>query len=341
MESKFRNLGYFLSLFPSFLVIIGNLSGNVFTLLNIIFAFGFLVGVDWFFTENREKINKGSAIIPNSVLVIHVIVHTTAIGTLIYGVFNGIIVDYFIFTAVLSTGINSGMSGIIVAHELIHRSEKYWRVLGLWNLWTVNYLHWYIEHIRVHHKYVGILERDAATAKYGESIYHFVMRTIPQQYISAFRNEIDYLKKRNRNKLLANFVIQGTLVSLITWIILLITLGPVILGIFIGQALVAVTLLEMVNYAEHYGLVRDDKESVGYEHSWQTDNRFSRFMLLELVRHSDHHYSAGKPYHTLESHEESPILPTGYWGMFPFALIPPLWFKLIHPRLKSFQNSNK
>lgn len=334
----FRDFGYLLSLIPAVLVIFGNLTGGIFTLLNVLFAFVVLVLGDWFFTENREKPKPRSALVPNLVLVLHVVLHTIAIGTLLYGILANIIVDGFLVIAIVATGLNSGLSGIIVAHELMHRSERHWRLLGLWNLWTVNYLHWYVEHIRVHHRYVGIPDRDAATARYGESVYYFILRTIPQQFASAVNNEWNYLKKRNKHPIFSNFVLKGTVIMLLSWLVLLVVLGPVILTAFLGQALVAIILLEMVNYAEHYGLVRDEHEKIAYEHSWQTDNRLSRFMLLELVRHSDHHYAVGKPYHTLESHEQSPVLPTGYWGMFPIAIIPPLWFRIIHPRLEAFKN---
>lgn len=333
-----RNIGYFTSIFPIFLVIIGNLLGGWWTFLNTFFSFGFLVVADWFFSENRARPTISSSFIPNSVLFTHVFFHTLAIGSLLYGVYTGIISGPFIVSASLSTGISSGMSGIIVAHELIHRPTKFWNYLGVWNLFTVNYLHWYIEHIRVHHKYVGISALDPATSKYKESCYHFVARTIPQQFISAFREENRYLAKRNKNIFLHNFVIKGVIVSLAFWTLLFL-LSPYIAVAFIAQSLVAISLLELVNYIEHYGLSRTEDEKVQYEHSWQSDNRFSRFMLLELVRHPDHHYAASKPYQTLESKEQTPVLPTGYWGMFPIALIPPLWYRMIHPRLQPFLKS--
>lgn len=330
-----RNFGYFSSLIPIFLVIAGNLLGGYWTLLNTIFSFVFLVLADWFFSENRAKSEITSSFIPNSVLFIHVILHSLAVISLLYGVYTGIIQGPFIISASLSTGISSGMSGIIVAHELIHRPTKFWNMLGLWNLFTVNYSHWYIEHIRVHHKYVGIAELDPATAKYKENCYHFILRTIPQQFISAYKEERRFLLKRNKNPITHNFVLKGVIATLIAWTIMFF-ISPFVLIAFIFQSIVAIFLLELVNYVEHYGLSRTIDERVQYEHSWQSDNRFSRFMLLELVRHPDHHYSAGKEYQTLESKDQTPVLPTGYWGMFPVALIPPLWFKTIHPRLKPF-----
>jgi alkane 1-monooxygenase len=330
-----RDLRYFFSIIPIIFVIIGNYLGSWFTLLNSIFSLIFLVIVDWFFIENRKKPETNSAFIPNSVLLVHVLLNSLAIFTLIYGIYSEIIIGPFIIIAILSTGISSGMSGIIVAHELIHRPQKYFQYLGLWNLWTVNYIHWYIEHIRVHHRFVGIPDLDPATSKYKENCYHFIIRTIPQQFISAYNEEVRFLRKRNKNSLINNFVIKGVIITLITWIILY-SIAPVIFLAFIGQSLVAIILLELVNYIEHYGLTRSEDSKVEYEHSWQSDNRFSRFMLLELVRHPDHHYAASKPYQTLESKEKTPVLPSGYWGMFPIALIPPIWFRMIHPRLKPF-----
>jgi alkane 1-monooxygenase len=96
---------------------------------------------------------------------------------------------------------------------------------------------------------------------------------------------------------------------------------------------VANFLLEYVNYIEHYGLTRRENERVNEMHSWQSDSIVSRFLLVDLSRHADHHYYAAKPFHTLDSHVKSPELPSGYAGLFFVAAIPPLWFKLIDNRI--------
>ena len=106
---------------------------------------------------------------------------------------------------------------------------------------------------------------------------------------------------------------------------------------YLVQATVAMLLLEVVNYIEHYGLVRARGEKVAAHHAWQSDRISSRFTLFELSRHSDHHLKAYKPFHTLDSHESPFFLPSGYFGMYYVALIPPLWFRIMNPIIEKHQ----
>jgi alkane 1-monooxygenase len=117
-------------------------------------------------------------------------------------------------------------------------------------------------------------------------------------------------------------------------LVLFIVLGKLCFWAYLVHSVVAVILLEYVNYIEHYGLEREKGEKVNIHHSWQSDRVSSRFMLFELSRHSDHHLKASKPYYTLESHREAYVLPSGYFGMFYIALIPPLWFRMVNPIIR-------
>ena len=117
------------------------------------------------------------------------------------------------------------------------------------------------------------------------------------------------------------------------------SIGPIAVIAFAGQSLVANFLLEYTNYIEHYGLSRNENERVTEIHSWQSDKAISRFILIDLSRHSDHHYYASKPYHQLISYEGSPVLPGGYASAIYLALIPPLWFKVMNPRIMAFREN--
>ena len=105
------------------------------------------------------------------------------------------------------------------------------------------------------------------------------------------------------------------------------------------QAFFANLLLEYTNYIEHYGLSRNDNERVNEMHSWQSDKVISRFFLIDLSRHSDHHFHAAKPFNKLVSYPESPVLPGGYSSMLLPALIPPLWFSLVNNRCVACESS--
>ncbi len=321
---------YLLSLSPVPLVIIGNLSGGIFTTMNAFYGLVILIFSEGFLAENKKD-NHASPFISNLILLLHPLTLTACVISFIYGMRIGIISEGWIITAAISTGLNSGMAGITSAHELIHRKEKFLRIIGIWNLVLVNYGHFYIEHIKCHHKLVGT-KKDPATARYGESVYHFFLRTVPAQFISSFRIESNRLQNENKSSFsILNFVLMISILEITSCILLCYFLGPIVLLAFLLHSLVAIFLLEYTNYIEHYGLERNENERVNATHSWQSDFLLSRFSLLELSRHADHHYYASKPFHTLKSYTESPVLPSGYFGSFYTALFPPLWFKKINP----------
>jgi alkane 1-monooxygenase len=239
---------------------------------------------------------------------------------------------------VLSVALSTGGIGITVAHELIHRKTKMERWIGRLILMTVLYMHFAIEHVRGHHKNVGTKE-DAATAAQGTNVYAFILYTIPAQWLSAWRLELQRLKKLGiptwswRNEMLSFLMIQSL------WLIALVSIfGWGFLGVYCVIAFLSFGLLEVVNYIEHYGLERNALpsgrlETVQEHHSWNSDHRVSRMLLFELSRHSDHHMAADRQYQTLRSKEHSPQLPSGYPGMVLLALCPPVWFWMMNPRI--------
>ena len=98
-------------------------------------------------------------------------------------------------------------------------------------------------------------------------------------------------------------------------------------------------LLETVNYLEHYGLQRQQKSSGRYErvrpeHSWNSNHPVGRALLFDLTRHSDHHANPNRKYPVLRHFDASPQLPTGYPGMILLALVPPVWFSVMHPHIE-------
>ncbi|MFW5759846.1 MAG: alkane 1-monooxygenase [Cyclobacteriaceae bacterium] len=326
---QLSNSKYLLSLVPSVITLAGNLAGSYFTLANFFFTFVVLVIADMLAPSDKSQPHDLEDSLPDFILILAVIFHASAIASLFYGIHSGIIEGTFVWFAAVSTGLNSGLLGINSAHELIHRRKKIMQNLGIWNLFLVCYAHFYTEHRLVHHVKVGTAE-DPATARYRESLYRFWLRTIPGQFISALRTDASRQKRKNHAAYgLHNFTLRATLLQVIFIVVVVFMFSPVIAAAYVVQSLVAILLLEYVNYIEHYGLVRSDGTIVGKEHSWQSDAITSRFTLFELTRHSDHHMLAYKPYHTLESHQESPELPFGYFGMFYIALMPPVFFKMM------------
>lgn len=246
------------------------------------------------------------------------------------------------FTGVaLSTGIVTGGIGITIAHELMHRQGSFERALAEILMTLVSYSHFCVEHVYGHHRNVATPE-DPATSRFGESVYQFLPRTLLGTLKSAWvlerercqRSDIHVLSLRNRR--LRYFLTLGTIYGLLA-----VLTTPLVLAYFAIQSAVAVLLLEVINYVEHYGLQRKKLESGRYErvlpkHSWNSTHRLTSFYLFNLPRHADHHYLASRPYYNLRHMEGSPQLPAGYATMLLLALFPPVWKKVMDPRVKAW-----
>jgi alkane 1-monooxygenase len=244
----------------------------------------------------------------------------------------------------LSTGVTTGGMGITFAHELIHRSGRTERWLGHVLLAMVGYMHFAIEHVHGHHRHVGT-PRDPATARLGEPSYAFIARSVTGGVRSAWTIETARLGRQKRqswspyNRMLWYAAVQAALVGLVYGIA-----GRAGVLLFAGQAAVAVSLLEIINYIEHYGLFRREIAPGRYErveacHSWNSSHRVSNWVLINLARHADHHLTASKRYPVLRTLDEAPQLPAGYSAMILLALVPPLWRRVMDPRVVAWRQA--
>ena len=217
-------------------------------------------------------------------------------------------------------GSSSAHSGIVVAHELIHRPGKGWQSLGRLLLVSVLYEHFFTEHIRGHHARVGTPE-DPATARFGETFQQFYFRTVPAQFRSAWRLEMSRLEQPAwyQPRMWKNRVLQGVVAGLAGTVALGWVFGLGAVVTHLTQAWWATRSLEVVNYFEHWGIQRHGKRVLPV-HSWDTHSRFTYFALTGLSRHADHHAFAARPYELLRVWQQSPKLPSGYLGMFPLVL---------------------
>jgi len=216
----------------------------------------------------------------------------------------------------LLVGVNSGYSGFVVAHELIHRSSWTMQQLGRLMLVSNLYEHFYTEHVRGHHSRVGTAE-DPATAHFGEGSTEFFFRTVPAQFRSAWRIEMKRLGDADMlwsdPRMLQSRVVQGLALEWGIALAIFATFGIGAFAIFVLQAVLAIRLLEAVNYFEHWGLERTTRR-VRTIDSWDTDSWFTLYTLVGLSRHADHHAYASRPFQQLRYFEESPKLPYGYFG---------------------------
>jgi alkane 1-monooxygenase len=242
---------------------------------------------------------------------------------------------------VLSLGVSSGALGINVSHELVHRiNNRLEPFLGRAMLATVGYMHWASEHVKGHHRNVAT-PLDPATARQGQSFYSFWLQTVKGAWKGAWEIETGFLKRKGKkvwsfsNPLLRYFAAETALVIALAWAF---GFGAVIF--FVAQAFIAISLLEVVNYLEHYGMERRRLEDGGYEkvnpqHSWNSSHFMTNYFLFNLQRHSDHHASPQRRYQLLRHFDQSPQLPNGYAGMVLLALVPPLWRGVMDPRVES------
>jgi alkane 1-monooxygenase len=246
---------------------------------------------------------------------------------------------------VLSMGMACGILGINAAHELGHRSTRYEQTMSKMLLLTSLYMHFFIEHNRGHHRHVST-DEDPASARKGEWVYAFYFRTIIGSWLSAWKLEKERLGKKGysfwsmHNEMLRFQLIQIALLVVIAVIFDVRTMALFILAAFIG-----ILLLETVNYIEHYGLrrqlVNGKYERTMPSHSWNSNHPLGRLMLLELSRHSDHHYQASRKYQILRHFDDSPQMPTGYPGMIILSLFPPLWFYVMDRQIFRYKESQQ
>ncbi|MFN8792606.1 MAG: alkane 1-monooxygenase [Bdellovibrionales bacterium] len=242
---------------------------------------------------------------------------------------------------VLTTGSLLGAFGITYAHELVHRAEAWERALGVWNLMLVNFAHWGIEHVFGHHRTVGTPE-DGATARKDQTLYHFWVQNYFQGLVHAWHFETTRLKNA-KTPLYYHRIALYWVVSALATLAIGFSFGALALLYWWSVAAVATVLLLTVDYIEHYGLTRVKKENGLYEpvkpqHSWDSASWPTNAVLANLGLHSHHHMKARVPFHQLEPQTGAQTMPFGYSVMVVAALIPPLYFRIMNPRLAALQN---
>ncbi len=238
---------------------------------------------------------------------------------------------------VFSVGAYNGV-GIATAHELGHKKEAFDRWLAKLTLAPTMYGHFYVEHNRGHHKRVATPE-DPASSRMGESFWAFLPRTVLGSLRSAWALEKERLNRQGKSVWhYSNDNLQAWAMSVVFYGALTAWLGWSALGFLLLQGVYGASLLEVVNYVEHYGLLRQKDANGRYvrcepEHSWNSNHIVGNIILYHLQRHSDHHAHPTRRYQALRHFDEAPQLPSGYAGMITVAYCPPLWFALMDRRV--------
>ncbi|WP_321808047.1 alkane 1-monooxygenase [Burkholderia sp. BCC1993] len=250
--------------------------------------------------------------------------------------------DYVGFA--LSLGAATGIS-INTAHELGHKTSRFERWLAKVTLAPVAYGHFFVEHNRGHHVRVATAE-DPASARYGESFWAFLPRTVTGSIRSAWRLEKARLERLGHSPWTwRNEVLHAWAMTVVVWAIAIAMAGKIVIPFLVIQAVYGASLLEVVNYVEHYGLGRRKLPSGRYErctpqHSWNSNHVVTNLFLYQLQRHADHHANPTRSYQALRHFDDSPQLPAGYATMILFAYVPPLWYRVMNPRVVAHYGGN-
>jgi len=241
---------------------------------------------------------------------------------------------------VVASSLYTTTFGINVAHELIHSRRLWDRRLGglmLAVLWTASFK---VEHIRGHHRDVAT-DADPASAPLGRSVYAHLPGAVWGNLAKGWRLEAQRLRRR-RLPMWQHELLGWLAVSVGFTLAVGLLAGPAGAAFVLAQGLLSRINLEVINYVEHYGLRRAQRgngwERVAPAHSWTSERKASRVVLLNLPRHADHHAHAARPWVTLRRRDDAPQLPAGYLAMFLVALVPPLWFRLMDPRVRALRS---
>lgn len=244
---------------------------------------------------------------------------------------------FSVLALAITAGIYSGL-GLVTAHELGHKKSRLERNLAKIVQAVPAYGHFCLEHNRGHHRDVATPE-DPASSRMGESIYKFVRREIPGAFRRAWKIEQDRLERLGKNCWSwENEILQSYALSAVVQVGLIASFGWIMIPFLAIHNFWAWWQLTSANYIEHYGLLRKKESNNRYErcqphHSWNANHIFSNLLLFHLERHSDHHAHPTRRYQCLRDFPDLPSLPTGYFGMFVAAYIPPLWYHIMDKRL--------
>ncbi|MEL0267684.1 MAG: fatty acid desaturase [Euryarchaeota archaeon] len=334
---------HLLGLITPILAIFGNILGVVenqaYVAMGVVFVWGIAPILDIVMGESKVARPPRESGTPFEILLwVHGILQLVVVATFfVFAANEGM--TWWLVVGALSSGLSASASAIVTAHELGHkkRGSPGWRLARVL-LFSVHYTHFTYEHNHVHHKWVSTA-KDSASAEAHQGLWSFWMSTIPGQFFSS----ASVHNKKGKTGI-SNPTYRGLLLQTVTLFAIAFLPGmleyfdgiPVAVGWLVMSG-IAILTLEYVNYIRHWGLRRSEDERFAKEHSWNTEARWSRWSLLELTRHSDHHLRASVPFWKLRPYEGTPELRWGYYASWWPCLVPPIWKRAMASRLPNNQ----
>jgi len=302
--------------------------------LTIALLLALLIGAEWLMpgarVENARGASEAFRLLPFAYVLVQ-------LGVIVWSLARAEGAGEAGFAALaLAVGVTTGVFGVLAAHELVHTPRPASQLFGMAMLSGMSYRHFRIAHVFGHHRSAAT-EQDPASARLGENVYRFLVRSIAGQFRDAWRIERARLgvtgKSFFRHRLLIDIVIMGSIYFAIFSLI-----GTSAVLLFAAQSAVGIVVLETFNYVAHYGLKRDSGAN-GYEpfgalHSWNSSNRIANAFIFNMGHHSRHHAQPLAQYQTLEHDDQAGELPLGYAASMLLALIPPLWHQIMDPAVQ-------
>lgn len=352
-----RKIGFFSAFILPALVVAGVYLGGHGNALTLFFVFlvipvlDYVVGLDTHNVPAQDKTVVGEAFYYRLITYTWVFIQLAFLFWCAMVIAEGRIQrwhEWIYFT--VGVALVTGGIGITVAHELGHKKSSWEKLCSQVLLMTVGYMHFYIEHNRGHHVHVAT-PQDPATARKGENFYQFWVRSVTGSWRHAWQLASESRKREGKSvhspahPMVVYTLLPFLFIGLVTWAAQPSGAQVWMIPLFlVAQSVLAFSLLELVNYIEHYGILRKIDAGGRYErvnplHSWNASHLISNFFLFQLQRHSDHHAHASKRYQVLDHVDESPQLPFGYPTMILIALVPPLWFSMMDPRLRQWEHN--
>ena len=340
-----KDLKYLMSYSIALFAFIGISLGGFYNYLAVVFTFVFIPVLEIIVKKSDEKYTdeekKNRNLDPFFDLLLYLNI------PIVFGIFFFSLEKlaltssvYDIIGIILSASIVMATNGINVGHELGHRKSLIARTCSKLLYLPCQYMHFYIEHNFGHHINVATPE-DPATARYKQTVYSFWITSVIRTYVSAWEIQLKLLKVSKRSFFsIKNDMVFYTFFQLTFLVFIYYNFGLYLTLLSILMSVVSFLFLETINYVEHYGLLRKKEPSGRYErvkphHSWNSNHTIGRIVLYELTRHSDHHFKSSKKYQILESLDECPHLPHGYPTSILLSLIPPLWFSIMNPLVRT------
>lgn len=340
-----KDLKYLMSYSIALFAFIGISLGGFYNYLAVVFTFVFIPVLEIIVRKSDEKYTdeekKNRNLDPFFDLLLYLNI-PIVFGIFFFSLEKLAIASsvYDIIGIILSASIVMATNGINVGHELGHRKSLIARTCSKLLYLPCQYMHFYIEHNFGHHINVATPE-DPATARYKQTVYSFWITSVIRTYVSAWEIQLKLLKVSKRSFFsIKNDMVFYTLFQLSFLLFIYYNFGLYLTLLSIVMSIVSFLFLETINYVEHYGLLRKKEPSGRYErvkphHSWNSNHTIGRIVLYELTRHSDHHFKSSKKYQVLESLDECPHLPHGYPTSILLSLIPPLWFSIMNPLVRT------